>query len=189
MKSLFYSLSDLSNNKINLISNYIKDNKIDNLYIYVTNFNKDKLSEFISLLDDKTNIMLFLDTSSSYNLSINDLNNLIINKKNINFSFEAFYTIKYKNININLVTDIIDKEDIVEFVDLDSLKYEVFIIKDNKYKFDFKIFPNTKGVFISIPYINKKNDIFLIERNNGVVEGSSLKIDKDYFEKTILFKI
>ena len=119
MKSLFYSLSDLSNNKINLISNYIKDNKIDNLYIYVTNFNKDKLNDFISLLDDKTNIMLFLDTSSSYNLSINDLNNLIINKKNINFSFEAFYTIKYKNININLVTDIIDKEDIVEFVDLD----------------------------------------------------------------------
>lgn len=189
MKSLFYSLSDLSNNKLNLISNYIKDNNIDNLYVYVSKFNKDKLSELISFLDDKTNIMIFLDTSSSYNLSVKDLNDLIIDRKNINFSFEAFYTIKYKNTNINLVTDIIDKEDIVEFVDLDSLKYEVFIIKDNKYKFDFKIFPNTKGVFISIPYINKNNEIVLIERNNGVVEGSSLKIDKDYFDKTILFKI
>ena len=142
MKSLFYSIKNIANDKLSLISKYIKNNNIANLYIYVTNFNKDKLEELITILDNKTNILIFLDSSTSYNLSIKDINGLIKDKKNINFSFEAFYTIKYKNTNINLVTDIIDKEEIVEFVDLDSLKYEVFIIKDNKYKFDFKIFPN-----------------------------------------------
>lgn len=189
MKILSFCLRDLIDDKLDTILEWAISNNVSDIYILSSGVEKNSLSKVVTKLPENIKISFFLDSASSYDLSVNDLKVILKGKDNVTFISDVLEKINCNNTIINLVNDFVEQDDLSESVDFTSPNYNIFVLRENKYKFSFKVFSNSKSVFVSMPFLNDNGDMLLIDKRNNIVCGEHLSLKDSIVVSSVLFKI
>lgn len=189
MKILSIYINDLVDNKIDIICDWAVKNAVTNIYIFSNNTDRNNLKKIVSKLPCDVNVSFFLDSTSSYELSGKDIKEILKDRNDIKFISDMMVRFNYQDKVINLVNDLIEKEDLIQLIDMDSYNYNIFILRENNYEFNFKLISNVKVLYVSIPSLNDKNDFVLLETKNAVVIGKHLILKDNKIITDVLFKV
>lgn len=188
MKMLIIAINDYVDNKINMIFNWALSNNITNIYVLSNGFNKDKLLAIKDHLPSNgIDIKMYLDYKDSFKLSENDLNRF--SRGDLSFDLNVMDKYNFNNKRINIINNNYKKIDFLNILETSKDGYDLFVFKDNSFRFDFQLNYSMKSVLVGVPYLNNENDFIVVDTSNNRIDGYHLIIDKDVIKKEVLFKI
>lgn len=188
MKMLIIAINDYIDKKKDIVFNWALNNNITNIYILSNGFDKEKL---LNLKEDLPSngigIKMYLDYKDSFKLSENDLKSF--SREDLSFDVIVMDKYNVNNKRINIINNNYKKIDFLNILETSKEGYDLFVFKDNSFRFDFQLNHSMKSVLVGVPYLNNNNDFLVVDTSNNRIDGYHLIIDNDIVKKEVLFKI
>lgn len=188
MRMLIMAINDYVDDKIKIVFDWALNNEITNIKILSNGFNKEKLLNLKEHLPSNgIKIKMYLDYKDSFKLSENDLKSFA--REDLAFDVIVMDKYNVNNKRINIINNNYKKIDFLNILENSKDGYDLFVFKDDLFRFDFQLNHSMKSVLVGVPYLNNENDFIVIDDSNNRIDGYHLIIDNDIVKNEVLFKI